>query len=79
MHAALVTRHRVINRHNNADSLQKLFCYVRDDPSSHTFIININEDGTVDEPELRDTIKEKKKPQFGDVRFCYGPMEVTSK
>lgn len=43
----------------------KLLCYVRGDNPRYTFIVNINEDKTVSE--LKDTIKEKKRPNFDDI------------
>ena len=43
----------------------KLFCYVRGDDYSNTFIVNIDEDDTV--ADLKDAIKEKKKPKFDDI------------
>ena len=46
-------------------TMLKLFCYVRGDNYSNTFIVNINEDETV--ADLRKAIKEKKRPQFDDV------------
>ena len=43
----------------------KLFCYVRGDNDSNTFVVNIDEDETV--ADLRKAIKEEKRPQFDDV------------
>ena len=42
-----------------------LFCYVRGNDSFSTFKVDINEDKTVDD--LRDAIKEKKKPSFDNI------------
>jgi hypothetical protein len=43
----------------------KLFCYVRGDPSSHVFTVNINEDETLHD--LSAAIKELKRHKFDDV------------
>ena len=43
----------------------KLFCYVCGDDYSNTFVVNIDEDDTV--ADLKDAIKEKKRPKFDDI------------
>ena len=46
-------------------SMLKLLCYVRGDDSSNTFGVNIDEDEIV--VDLKDAIKEKMRPRFGDI------------